>query len=90
MKKSKGYFIKLPEGFKVSVPSRLVPEDDHFEMTPSGLYITHNVGRLWVHYAGEQAGESQAVFELPSEPVYLRKLAKELTNLAKQIESERT
>lgn len=90
MRISKGFFIELPATFKVSVPSRPVPEDDHFTMKPSGLYITHNVTRLWLHYAGEQAGESHAVFELPSEPVYLRKLARELTKFAKQIEIERT
>lgn len=58
-------------------------------MKPSGLYITHSFGRLRLHYAGEEAGESHAAFEIPSNPSYLRELAEELKRLAKQIESER-
>lgn len=89
MKTKKGFFIKLPDDFQVSVPNRSVSQDDHFLMAPSGLYITHNFSRAWIHYAGEQAGESHAVFEIPAEPSYLRKLSRELNKLAKVIDGER-
>lgn len=89
MRKSKGYFIALPSGFQVLVPSKFVPPEDQFTMNPSGLYVTHSVDRAELHYAGEQAGESHASFEIPSDPAYLRKLGKELAKLAKQIEAER-
>ena len=57
-------------------------------MKPTGLYIAYNDSRIWLNYAGEDAGDSYATFEIPSDPAYLRKFAKEITKLAKQIEDE--
>ena len=89
MKTKPGYFIALPKDFSVSVPKRSVPGDEHFVMEPSGLYITYNFQSAWIQYAGEDAAKSYAVFEIPSDSAYLRKLGRELNKLAKQIESER-
>jgi hypothetical protein len=85
MKTQQGHFIKLPDGFSVSVPNRSVREDDHFLMNPSGLYITYNYETAWIHYAGEEAGSSHAVFEIPSDPDFLQILARELNKFAKKI-----
>lgn len=89
MRSKAGYFVELPNSFSVQVPNQSVPEDDYFLMRPSGIYITYNHARAWLHYAGDQAGESHATFEIPSDPAYLRKLAKELTKLAKVIDEEK-
>jgi hypothetical protein len=47
MKKTKNsYFVKLPEDFKVEVPGK----EELFEMNPSGIYMTWDSTRLWIHY----------------------------------------
>jgi hypothetical protein len=88
MKTQKGHFIPLPDNFSVTVPNSTLPDDERFLMKPSGLYITHNSSNAWIHYAGEKAVDSQAVFEIPSDPSFLRTLSKELVKLAKKIETE--
>jgi len=86
MKKTRNsYFVKLPEGFQVEV----LGKEELFEMEPSGIYMTWDYRRVWMHYAGEQAGESSVNFQIPSDPKYLRFLSKELVKLAKKIEDEK-
>lgn len=78
-----GHFIKLPEDYNVSTKDK---EGDDFRMHATGIYVTWDHSRAWLQYAGEKAGESHAVIEIPSDPAYLRKFARELTALAKKIE----
>jgi len=44
--------------------------------------------RARFHYAGEQAGESYTVFEIPAGPAYIKMLSREFSKLAKKIEGE--
>lgn len=82
MKFQKGHFIELPDGFEVTVPGK----DEKFDMNPSGLYLTYNCSRVWINYAGDRAGDSYATMEIPSDPKFLRKFAREVTKFAKRLE----
>tara|TARA_B100000678_G_C18052463_1_gene439242 strand:+ start:235 stop:504 length:270 start_codon:yes stop_codon:yes gene_type:complete len=85
-KTQKGHYIELPEDFTVVVPGR----EKKFTMNPSGLYITYDHSSAWIHYAGEQAGESYAELEIPSDTKFLKKLARELNKFAKRLDEERS
>lgn len=85
-KTQKGHYIELPEDFTVVVSGK----EKSFTMNPSGLYITYDYSSAWIHYAGEQAGESHADFEIPSDTKFIRKLARELNKFAKRLDEERS
>jgi len=80
-----GHFIELPSDFEVEVPAA----DGRITIQPSGIYVTWSYHYAWLHYAGEQAGDSYAEFTLPADPKFLRKLSREITALAKKVEEER-
>lgn len=84
MKTKPGHFIELPSDFNVEVQGR----KKSFNMRPSGIYIEWDYSRARLHYAGEQAGESYTVFEIPADPAYIKKLSREFSKLAKKIEDE--
>ena len=86
MKIKPGHFIALPDGFEVEVPAAA---DGRITIQPAGIYITWSYHDAWLHYAGEQAGDSYAEFTLPADPKFLRKFSREIATLAKKVEAER-
>lgn len=78
----KGEYVKFHKNFSVVVPRG--KSDETFEWEPDALYITHDGLGMNFHYAGEHAGESGATFSLPTDPRFLRALAKSINALAKQ------
>ncbi|WP_386078003.1 hypothetical protein ACFIOZ_12270 [Vreelandella sp. F11] len=85
MKNQKGHFIPLPNDFSVLVIGR----EKKFNMNPSGIYITYDYATAIMHYAGNKAGDSYTSFEIPSDPKFLKKFAREITKFAKRLEEER-
>ena len=77
----KGEYVKFNKAFRVLVPKTL--SDEAFEWEPDALYITHDGLRMNLHYAGEHASESAITFSLPTDPKFLRALAKAANKLAK-------
>lgn len=82
MKFQKGKYIKFEETFSVTVPRN--PGTPQFKWNPEAIYITHDHSEINLHYAGEQAGESAAVFTLPTDSDFLRRLSQALIELAEQ------
>jgi hypothetical protein len=78
----KGEYVKFNKTFRVLVPRSL--SDEAFEWEPDALYITHDGREMNLHYAGEHSGESAAIFSLPTDPQFLRALAKTVNALAKK------
>lgn len=86
MKTQKGKYVPIDCGFSVEVPKEFAKK--RFEWKPSAVYITHDHSMINLHYSGERAGESMAIFELPTNSEFLRKLASALLELADEYDED--
>ncbi|ARJ43691.1 hypothetical protein B1H58_17660 [Pantoea alhagi] len=78
-----GCYIPFPnESYQVEPLDR---KGKHFSMDAKALYLTWTHSKIFVNYAGEQAGESHTTMELPRDPDFLRLMAKKLEELASSI-----
>ena len=48
--------------------------------------MTYDRSNVYINYAGENADESYAKIQVPSEPKFLRKLSRQINKMAKEIE----
>ena len=80
-------YVDISDGFTVSTPRHNL-SGEKFRWQPAGLYIIlgHNVAEI--HYAGDRAGESGIVFEIPSLPAFLREFARKMEEKADELESK--
>lgn len=80
MKTQQGKYVPIDTSFAVTVSKEF--GKNRFEWEPAAVYITHDRHVINMHYAGERAGESAAIFALPTDATFLRKLSSALLELA--------
>ena len=81
MKPGRNFFVKLPQGYEVEVWGY----KKKIDIKPTGLFVTYDNSSLNMQYAGEDAEDSYAKIELPSDPKVLKSLAKELNKVAREL-----
>lgn len=85
-KKITRLYIKFPgDGYEVEardVKGKL------FNMNADAFHLSWNkaISKVFMDYAGEQAGDSYSRLEMPLDADFLKKMAKDLRALAKHIE----
>jgi hypothetical protein len=82
VKTQKGKYVPIGTSFAVAVPKNV--SKVRFEWEPAAVYITHDRVTTHLHYAGDRAGESAAIFALPTDADFLRRLASALVELAQE------
>ena len=82
MKIQKGKYVGIKQPFSVTVSKNF--GKPRFEWAPTAVYITHDHNEINMHYAGEKAGDSSAIFTLPTDSDFLRRLSSALLELADQ------
>lgn len=79
-----GCYIPFPdENYKVTTFDLKAKP---FTMHAKALYLTWTYNRIFVNYAGDQAGESHVTMELPLNPEFLRGMADKLNELADSLD----
>jgi len=86
MKTQKGIYAEFPGGG--CEVEALRKSGRAFKMHAKALYFTWNSaqGRVFIHFAGDKAGESYSKLEMPLDADYLRQTADQLIDLAKRLE----
>lgn len=84
MKFQKPFFVKLPDDFSVEVFSY---NKEKILIEPSGIHMTYDRSNVYIQYAGEDADNSYARIEVPTDPKFLRKLSRQINKMAKEMES---
>lgn len=83
-KASPYYYIPFPdESFMVSTSDR---KGKRFNMDAKALHLSWRHDKIFVNYAGDQAGESHTTMELPLDPDFLRLMAAKLNELADSLD----
>lgn len=82
MKTKPGKFVPFCTPFAVTVSSEVGKR--RFVWEPNAVYITYDRSEINLHYAGKRAGESAAVFILPTSASFLKRLASALLELANE------
>lgn len=82
MKFQKGKYVEIKQPFSVTVSKKF--GTPRFTWSPGAVYITHDRRKIIMHYAGDKAGESSAMFALPTDSGFLRRLSTALLELADQ------
>lgn len=78
-----GCYIPFPdESYTVKALNR---RGKTFDMDAKALYLTWGHGKIFMNYAGEDAGESYSTIEMPRDPEFLRMMAKKINDLADSI-----
>jgi hypothetical protein len=62
-------------------------EEDKKRGTADSLYFRTERGVASIQYGGEIAGQAYNFIQMPSDPKFLRKLAKHLVALAKELDT---
>ncbi len=82
---------KVRNGYFVSTPQKVNYEVG--EIRPAGVFVQHTTYRpplqhtVELHYPGEGAGLELGMFHLPSDPRFLREIAKAIVNVADDIDA---
>ncbi|WP_010324247.1 hypothetical protein [Marinobacterium stanieri] len=84
MKFQKPFFVELPKKFSVEI---FGDNKEKIWIEPTGVHMTYDRQNVYIQYAGEDAHNSYAKLELPSDPKLLRKLSKQINKMAKEMES---
>ncbi len=82
MKFQKPHFIELPEDYEVEAEGY----KKKVWINPTGIHMTYDRSNVYINYADENADESYAKIQVPSEPKYLRKLSRQINKMAKEID----
>lgn len=77
-------YIPFPdESYIVSTLDR---KGKRFDMDAKALHLSWRYDKIYVNYAGDEAGESHTTMELPRDPDFLRLMAAKLNELADSID----